>query len=48
MEKVRYPIILLYLQEQLATLETKISRMEHQAAQHQQYVTLEVSFLPNS
>ena len=29
------------LQDQLASLETKISRMEHQAAQHQQYVTLE-------
>jgi hypothetical protein len=29
------------IQEQLASLETKISRMEHQAAQHQQYVTLE-------
>merc|ERR1719147_178881 len=30
------------IQDQLASLETKISRMEHQAAQHQQYVTLEV------
>jgi len=29
------------IQEQLSSLETKISRMEHQAAQHQQYVTLE-------
>merc|ERR1719431_829820 len=29
------------IQDQLASLETKISRMEHQAAQHQQYVTLE-------
>lgn len=29
------------VQDQLSTLETKISRMEHQAAQHQQYVTLE-------
>jgi Flp pilus assembly protein TadB len=29
------------IQDQLANLETKISRMEHQAAQHQQYVTLE-------
>jgi len=29
------------IQEQLASLETKISRMEHQAAQHQQYVTLQ-------
>lgn len=29
------------MQDRLASLETKISRMEHQAAQHQQYVTLE-------
>ena len=33
------------IQEQLATLETRISRMEHQAAQHQQvsinYVEIE-------
>jgi len=29
------------IQEQLATLETRISRMEHQAAQHQQYVSIE-------
>ena len=35
-------------QDQLATLETKISRMEHQAAQHQQYVTLEVSSVHNT
>ena len=29
------------LQEHLSTLETRISRMEHQAAQHQQYVSIE-------
>ena len=29
------------MQDRLASLETKISRMEHQAAQHQQYVTVE-------
>ncbi len=34
------------MQDQLSALETKIYRMEHQAAQHQQYVTLEVSGSP--
>ena len=34
-------LLFFYFQDQLASLETKISRMEHQAAQHQQYVTLE-------
>jgi len=29
------------IQDQLSSLESKILRMEHQAAQHQQYVTLE-------
>jgi len=29
------------IQEHLSTLETRISRMEHQAAQHQQYVSIE-------
>merc|ERR1719384_1110194 len=29
------------IQEQIASLETRISRMEHQAAQHQQYVSIE-------
>merc|ERR1719412_3064309 len=30
------------IQEQIASLETRISRMEHQAAQHQQYVSIRV------
>ena len=40
------------IQDQLSGLETKIFRIEHQAAQHQQYVTFEVieifpAFLPH-
>merc|ERR1711988_1320464 len=29
------------IQEQIASLETRISTMEHQSAQHQQYVSIE-------
>lgn len=35
------------IQEQLATLETRISRMEHQAAQHQQVRSIPKTTLCN-
>ena len=34
-----------YFQEQIASLETRISRMEHQAAQHQQVDHIVNSFI---
>lgn len=36
------------IQDQLANLETKISRMEHQQAQHHQLASLEVGLLLSS